>query len=115
MHRLSGICQLNKGLVGNPISEARLLTCDKATQATLRPLPADHTEMIRCLVTGGNHSEARKFAREARHLREKALKAHAQAAARIEETNNAGKGHDSWTLDLHGLHGTEAVAAVDRR
>ena len=66
-------------------------------------------------LAGGNHSEARKFAREARHLREKALKAHAQAAARIEETNNAGKGHDSWTLDLHGLHGTEAVAAVDRR
>ena len=66
-------------------------------------------------MAGGNHSEARKFAREARHLREKALKAHAQAAARIEETNNAGKGHDSWTLDLHGLHGTEAVAAVDRR
>ena len=64
---------------------------------------------------GGSHSEARKFAREARHLREKALKAHELAAARIEEANNACKGHDQWTLDLHGLHGTEAVSAVDRR
>ena len=48
-------------------------------------------------------------------MREKALKAHELAAARIEEANNACKGHDQWTLDLHGLHGTEAVSAVDRR
>lgn len=67
------------------------------------------------IPVGGNHSEARKFAQEARHLREKALRAHAQAAARIEEANNAGRGHDLWTLDLHGLHGSEAVEAVDRR
>ena len=67
------------------------------------------------IPVGGNHSEARKAAREARHLREKALRAHAQAAARIEEANNAGRGHDVWTLDLHGLHGSEAIEAVDRR
>ena len=84
--------------------------------STVRQGQSPHQMLISCCGrAGGSHSEARKFAREARHLREKALKAHAQAASRIEEANNVGKGHDSWTLDLHGLHGTEAVEAVDRR
>ena len=62
---------------------------------------------------GGDHSAAHKYAREARVLRNKALAAHEGAARRIEAANNDGR--DSWTLDLHGLHGQEAVAAVDRR
>lgn len=66
-------------------------------------------------MKGGDHSGARKYAREARILRNSALAAHAAAADAIERANNAGRGLDMWTLDLHGLHVGEATAAVDRR
>ncbi|CAL8468044.1 g7583 [Coccomyxa elongata] len=65
--------------------------------------------------SGGDHSGARKYAREARILRNSALAAHAAAADAIERANNASRGLDLWTLDLHGLHVGEAIAAVDRR
>ena len=39
--------------------------------------------------------------------------AHAEAARRIEAENNAAK--DTWQLDLHGLHTSEALWAVDAR
>ncbi|BDA42271.1 probable NEDD4-binding protein 2 at C-terminar half [Coccomyxa sp. Obi] len=65
--------------------------------------------------SGGDHSGARKYARDARILRNSALAAHAAAADAIERANNADKGLDMWTLDLHGLHVGEAIAAVDRR
>ncbi len=67
------------------------------------------------MAPGGDHSGARKYAREARLLRNSALAAHAAAAEAIERANNEGRGLDVWTLDLHGLHVTEAIAAVDRR
>ena len=67
------------------------------------------------MTPGGDHSGARKHAREARILRNSALTAHAAAAEAIEHANNEGRGLDMWTLDLHGLHVTEAIVAVDRR
>lgn len=66
-----------------------------------------------CACAGGDKAAAHKAAREARLLRNRALGAHADAAARIEAASNEGR--DAWTLDLHGLHGGEATAAVDRR
>lgn len=67
------------------------------------------------VAPGNDHSAARKHAREARILRNSALAAHAAAAEAIEHANNEGRGLDMWTLDLHGLHVAEAIAAVDRR
>lgn len=42
-----------------------------------------------------------------------AVQAHAAAAAAILAANNKGKG--PWELDLHGLHVSEAVGAVESR
>jgi hypothetical protein len=48
-------------------------------------------------------------------VRVKALAAHAEAALKIEHDNNVGRGLSQFELDLHGLHATEAVEALDRR
>ncbi len=45
--------------------------------------------------------------------REEALAAHEAAAAKSLRENNAGKGRGAAELDLHGLHTSEAVAALD--
>lgn len=45
--------------------------------------------------------------------REEALAAHEAAAAKILRDNNAGKARGAAELDLHGLHTSEAVAALD--
>lgn len=68
-----------------------------------------------CFRAGGDHSGARRHAREARLLRNSVVAAHAAAAEAIERANNEVRGVDMWTLDLHGLHVAEAVASVDRR
>ncbi|KAL4436811.1 hypothetical protein ABPG75_003950 [Micractinium tetrahymenae] len=61
----------------------------------------------------GDHSAARQLAADAQRLRREVLAAHAEAAERIEEANN--RGNSLLELDLHGLHATEAVAALQRR
>ena len=55
------------------------------------------------------------LASEAHQVRLQALAAHAEAAVEIEHANNAGRGLSQYELDLHGLHATEAVDALDRR
>lgn len=55
------------------------------------------------------------LATEAHQVRLQALAAHAEAAVQIEHANNAGRGLSQYELDLHGLHATEAVDALDRR
>ena len=55
------------------------------------------------------------MAGKARQLRQTAMQAHAAAAARIEHLQNDGRELGLLTLDLHGLHATEAVEAVARR
>ena len=55
------------------------------------------------------------MAGKARQLRQTALAAHAAAAAKIEHMQNEGREVGLLTLDLHGLHATEAVEAVARR
>jgi hypothetical protein len=47
------------------------------------------------------------------HHSEEALKAHGAAAQRILHDNNAARGRGAAELDLHGLHASEAVAALD--
>ena len=44
-----------------------------------------------------------------------ALAAHEEAAHRILVANNSDARRGAWELDLHGLHATEAVAALDQR
>lgn len=61
------------------------------------------------------HAEGKRLASEAHAVRAKAQAAHAEAAAKIEQANNAGRGLDQSQIDLHGLHALEAVAALDRR
>ena len=55
------------------------------------------------------------LATEAHQVRLQALAAHAEAAVEIEHANNAGRGLSQYELDLHGLHATEAVDALDKR
>ena len=55
------------------------------------------------------------LAMEAHQDRLKGVAAHAEAAQKIEHANNAGRGLNHTELDLHGLHATEAVEALDRR
>ena len=47
--------------------------------------------------------------------RAEALAAHAEAAQRILDANNAGAERGPWELDLHGLHASEAIDALDER
>ena len=47
--------------------------------------------------------------------RAEALASHAEAAARILSANNVSAERGPWELDLHGLHPSEAVAALDER
>ncbi len=55
------------------------------------------------------------LATEAHQIRLKAQAAHAEAAQKIEYANNTGRGLSQIELDLHGLHATEAIDALDRR
>ncbi|DBB05665.1 hypothetical protein WJX77_001842 [Trebouxia sp. C0004] len=64
---------------------------------------------------GSHYSGGEALANEAHQVRLKALAAHAEAAQKIEHDNNAGRGLSQSELDLHGLHATEAVEALDRR
>ena len=66
--------------------------------------------MITALCPGARH-----MAGKACQLRQTALQAHAAAAAKIEHLQNDGRELGLLTLDLHGLHATEAVEAVARR
>ena len=54
---------------------------------------------------------------QAAHLahRAEALASHEEAAARILAANNVSTERGPWELDLHGLHASEAVAALDHR
>lgn len=63
----------------------------------------------------GDAGEAARAAREARGLRAGAVEEHAGAAQRILAENNEQRGLGRWALDLHGLHGNEAIAAVEDR
>ncbi len=47
--------------------------------------------------------------------RAEALASHAEAAARILAANNVSTERGPWELDLHGLHASEAVVALDHR
>lgn len=58
---------------------------------------------------------ARRLALQAGQLRVAALAAHLDAAGKIEHEHNAGRSLGMDVLDLHGLHASEAVQAVDRR
>ena len=61
------------------------------------------------------HAEGKRLATDAHQIRLTAQAAHAEAAQRIEQANNAGRGLDQAEIDLHGLHAVEAVAALDKR
>lgn len=60
-------------------------------------------------------AEGKRLATEAHQIRLRAQAAHAEAAQKIEQANNAGRGLDQAEIDLHGLHAVEAVAALDNR
>ena len=60
-------------------------------------------------------AEGKNLATEAHRVRLQAVAAHGQAAQQIEHANNTGRGLGQFELDLHGLHATEAVDALDRR
>lgn len=60
-------------------------------------------------------ADARRASRQAQHSREAALLAHEKASQLIEQEHNEARGLGIGVLDLHGLHASEAVAAVDRR
>jgi len=66
-------------------------------------------------AAAGDHAGARRAAAEAAAARRDALREHAAAAAAIEAAHNRGRGLDAGTLDLHGLHIGEALAALARR
>ncbi len=66
-------------------------------------------------AAAGDHNGARRAAAEAAAARRDALREHAAAAAAIEAAHNRGRGLDAGTLDLHGLHIGEALAALARR
>lgn len=46
--------------------------------------------------------------------RDEALRAHEDAAQKILHDNNAVRGRGAGELDLHGLHASEAIAALER-
>lgn len=66
----------------------------------------------------GNHSAAKSFSQQARERRAAAEELNAKAAEAIFRVRNPidaqGDGH-VWGLDLHGLHASEAVQAVQHR
>ena len=76
---------------------------------------AHHRTRIRRQSQIHSCAGARHMAGKARPLRQAALKAHAAAAAKIEHMQNDARELGPLTLDLHGLHASEAVEAVARR
>ena len=83
---------------------------DTVTQMCGRPARDCVLAVIAAVCPGARH-----MAGKARQLRQTAMQAHAAAAAKIEHLQNDGRELGPLTLDLHGLHATEAVEAVSRR
>ncbi|XP_073385932.1 polyadenylate-binding protein-interacting protein 7 isoform X2 [Physcomitrium patens] len=63
----------------------------------------------------GDHADAKLFSREAHENWKTAELGHAQAAEEILYSRNAGGTASIWSIDLHGLHATEAVMALQER
>ncbi|KAG0609032.1 hypothetical protein M758_8G151800 [Ceratodon purpureus] len=63
----------------------------------------------------GDHAHAKQFSREARENFKTAEILHAQAAEEILYSRNADGHVNVWSIDLHGLHATEAVMALQER
>ncbi|CAM6090380.1 unnamed protein product [Calypogeia fissa] len=63
----------------------------------------------------GDHRMAKVLSKQAEEKRLLAEKLHAKAAAEILNQRNKQGSFDIWHLDLHGLHTSEAVAALESR
>ncbi|XP_024403232.1 uncharacterized protein [Physcomitrium patens] len=63
----------------------------------------------------GDHALAKQYSREAHENWKTAEILHAQAAEEILYSRNADGVFNVWTIDLHGLHATEAVMALQER
>lgn len=69
-----------------------------------------HSEAAKEAYRKGDHVAAQEFSRKAQQEWSNAEKLHANAAKEILAIRNCE--NDDWTLDLHGLHATEAVQVL---